>query len=155
MFDLEKMGGSFKGTIAECMFKMTNSRVVITKFFNKEKYFAVFGKYFTFEQKEFLRNNWYSIDGIEIKFLEGKRRIILYEVKTKNAYYAGKEKWEPIKITTNTYYMYLKSRDLGFEPKLALVWILKDWKFDVKIKEFESVNWYIDKPKMYDKTNIF
>ena len=138
MFDLEKLGGSFKGIITECMFKLANKKVVITKFFNKEKYFNIFGRCFNKEQEEFLRDNWYSIDGIEIQVSNGRRKLILYEVKTKNAYYADKEEWNSLKITANTHNMYLESKALGFEPYLALIWILKDWKFDVEIKEFES-----------------
>jgi len=37
MFDLKRGGGSFKGIIGECMFKLTNRTVVITRFFNKNK----------------------------------------------------------------------------------------------------------------------
>lgn len=154
MFDLEKFGGNFKGTIAECMFKLTNKRVVVTKFFNKGKYFNIFGGYFNNEQKKFFEENWYSIDAIEIKFENGKKKIILYEIKSKSAYYAKKIKKWPLKITANTYEIYKYSQGIGFEPKLALVWFLKDWKFDIQIQEFESVRWSIDKPKKYDKKTV-
>lgn len=88
MFDLENLGGTFKGIqiIAECMFKLMNNKVIITKFFNKKKYLNVFSKYLNDEQKKFLEDNWYSIDGIEIKFEDQKKKIIFYEVKMKKAF---------------------------------------------------------------------
>ena len=149
MFDLEKMHGTFKGTIAECMFKLTNKRVVVTKFFNKKKYFEIFGKYFNGEQISFLEGNWYSIDAIEINFDYGVKHLILYEIKSKNAYFA--KGGFPFKITQNTYNIYTKSKDMGFEPKFAVVWFFKDWKFDISIRDFDQSNWVIDKSKSYDK----
>jgi len=147
---LRRFNGSFKGTIAECMFKLTNDRVVITKFFNKVKYFTVFGKHFTDEQKAFLETNWYSIDAIEVFFSDGQRNIILYEIKTKNKAYEKKIKW-PHKITQNTVNMYRKSAEIGFKPIIVIVWFLENWNFEIEVREFESGWWTIDRPKLYDK----
>jgi hypothetical protein len=151
MYDLQRLNGSFKGTIAECAFKLTNEKVVITKFFNKRKYMDIFGKYFTEEQRVFLEENWFSIDAIEIKFEDRKKHLILYEIKSKNAFYANRKDW-PFQITANSYKIYKNSMALGFEPKFAAIWYFKDWKFDVDIRDFESAHLAIDKPdKVYDK----
>ena len=150
MYDLQSFNGCYKGNIAECMFKLVNANLVITKFFNKAKYMQIFGKYYNQDQIKFLNDNWYSIDGIEIKFVNGVKNIILYEIKSKNAVYSKFKKW-PLKITRNTFEIYSKSKSLGFQPKLATVWFLENWHFDVKIKDFDSARWTIDKPKKYDK----
>ena len=80
MFNLKKGGGSFKGIIGECMFKLTNKNVVITTFFNKNKFIPIFGKYLTLEQQDFLRDNWHSVDAFELLFANGRKELVLYEI---------------------------------------------------------------------------
>src|SRR3989344_4219607 len=127
IYDLRRFNGSFKGTIGECMFKITNDKVVITKIFNKWKYFTIFRKYFTTDQEKFLKENWYSIDAIEIDYTRENKRIILYEVKTKNTY-ANLRKW-PHKVTQSTVDIYRKSTEIGFIAKMVTVWFHPDWNY--------------------------
>ena len=149
MFDLKRGGGSFKGIIGECMFKLTNKNVVITKFFNKNKYMAVFRRHFTPIQQEFLFENWHSLDAIDIIFETGIKRIILYEIKTRNKY--EQELHHKPKMTLETHHLYNQAKELGFITKIATVWLLNDWKYDLEIKDFDEKDYYIDSPKLYDK----
>jgi len=146
-YDVRRFNGTFKGLIAECMFKLTNERCVLTRFFNRNKYAKIFEKYYSQDQINFLMNNWYSIDALEIKFVEKKTQFLLYEIKAKNAY-AGK--W-PHKMTSSTVEMYKNAIALGFESKLVTVWFHDNWKFDVQIEDIEKANWTIDRPKLYDQ----
>lgn len=148
MFNLKEGGGSFKGLIGECMFKLTNKEVVITKFFNKSKYFNTFGKYFTPEQHSFLENNWYSIDAIEVKFSNNVKNIILYEIKTRNKY--NYELPFLPKMTLETHRIYHSAKSLGFVPKIAIVWLYDSWNYDIELKEFDEKEYSIDRPKQYD-----
>lgn len=152
MYNLQKMNGSFKGLIAECMFKLTNKRVVITKFFNKSKYFIIFGKYLSPDQRKFLESNWHSIDALEVIFYNGGYRVILYEIKTQNAKYENIRKW-PLKLTLNTYNIYSHAYNFGFEVKLVKVLIFPDWDFDIKIEDFKSGRFTIDGARKYDFGN--
>ena len=149
MFNLKRGGGSFKRIIGECMFKLTNERVVITKFFRKDKYFPIFGKHFTPEQKEFLQNNWYSIDAIDILFSNGQKEVILYEVKTRNKY--NKELYFKPKMTLETHNLYNSAKSLNFSVKIVTVWLYDNWEYDLEIKDFDEKDYYIDTPKLYDK----
>jgi len=149
MYNLKEGKGTFKGTIGECMFKLTNDKVVITKFFNKSKYFFIFGKYFDEKQLLFLQENWYSIDAIEIIFVEGKKQILLYEIKTRNRY--RKELSYKPKMTEASHILYNSSKDYGFIPKLVTVWLHDSWEYDINIEDFHEELYCIDKPKKYDR----
>ncbi len=144
MYNLKEFYGSFKGIIGEYMFKLTNKRVVLTRFFNKPKYFLIFGKYLTREQNDFLRKNWYSIDAIELF----GRNPILYEVKTKNKYSTFLP-FKP-KMTQAAHEIYNHAKELGFIVKIALVELKDNWEYDVSILEFDKKYYCIDKPKTYD-----
>ena len=63
-FNLKDCGGTFKGLIGECMFKSYSKSLVLTRFFNKNKYLQIFGQYLTESQANFLSKNWYSLDAI-------------------------------------------------------------------------------------------
>ncbi|MEK6900400.1 MAG: hypothetical protein AABX05_04725 [Nanoarchaeota archaeon] len=153
MYDLKEAKGTFKGTIGECMFKLTNERVVITKFFNQNKYFFVFGKYFNEKQLKFLQENWYSLDAIEINFAQGKQQIFLYEIKTRNKY--RRELGYKPKMTEASHILYNQSRDYGFIPKLVTVWLYDNWNYDLNIEDFHEELYCIDKPKKYDRVANF
>jgi len=148
MHNLKEGKGTFKGTIGECMFKLTNDKVVITKFFNKNKYFSIFGKYFEEKQLRFLQENWYSIDAIEIIFVEGKKHIFLYEIKTRNKY--KKELSYKPKMTEASHILYNRSRDYGLIPKLVTVWLHENGEYSIDIEDFHKSLYCIDKPKKYD-----
>jgi len=154
---MKRCGGSFKGLIGECMLKLTRNDLVITKFFNKQKYLSVFDNYLSDKQKQFLLENWYSVDGIELQFDSGYKQIILFEIKTRNRYYPDK-KFKP-KMTLRTHEIYNKSREFGFMPVIATVWLEENWNFDIELTEFDEKYYCIDKPKPYDsargQTSLF
>jgi len=150
MFNLKRCGGSFKGTIGECMFKLTNDKVIVTKFFNKNKFFSIFGNRISKDKHEFLVLNWYSIDGIEFDNLN--RNIILYEIKTKNEY-KKKLHFKP-KMTLSTHLLYNQAKNLGFVVKLVIVLLYENWDFGIRIEDFDESKYCIDKPKRWDKAGL-
>lgn len=148
MYNLRNGKGSFKGIIGECMLKLTDKDMVVTKFFNKNKYILIFGKYFSKEQLDFIKLNWFSIDAIKIHF-EGGKKLCLYEIKTKNRYDNPKPFWLT-KFTQETNEMYRKALSFGFEVKVATVWLLDNWDYEIELEDFQSAKYCIDKPKPYD-----
>lgn len=149
MYNLKTCNGTFKGMIGECLFKLTRRYLVITKFFNKSKYTLIFGHNFTTKQKEFLEKYWFSIDGIEICWIDGNKKAFLYEIKTRNKY--PKDLHFKPKMTYQTHKMYQEARLHGFFPKIATVWLHDKWEYNVEITEFDEKYYCIDKPKMYDR----
>lgn len=153
MFNLKKANGTYKGLVGECMFKMSRKYAVINKYWNREKYFLKFAKYLIEKQIEFLIKNWYSLDAIEIMFSEDQKLVVLYEIKTKNAY--SKELGFKPKITMSTVNLYKKAESLGFCVKIANVIFLDDWNYEIKMVDFLPGNYCIDKPKRYDKKSSY
>ena len=149
MYNLKNGKGSFKGLIGECMFKLTDRYLVITRFFNRNKYFTVFGKYLTKEQAEFIDKNWFSIDAIKISFDGGFKKVCLYEIKTKNKYADPKVFWRT-KFTQSTIDVYNKAIELGFGVKVATVRLYDNWNYELEFEDFKNANYCIDKPKQYD-----
>jgi len=149
MFNVKQDGGTFKGIIGECMFKLTDKNVVITKFFNKKKYFSIFERHLTNEQYDFLDEYWYSIDAIDIVYNGNNKRIFLYEIKTRNKYHKDLH-FKP-KMTYETHIIYNNSKSVGFIPKLVTVWMLDNWEYTVEIVDFDEKEYSIDKPKNYDR----
>lgn len=153
MYNLRKVGGSFKGIIGECMFKATRKYAIVTRFFGKTKFMTVFGKYFDSLQKEFLLKNWYSLDVVEIDYNSSSKRLIVYEVKTMNKYESGFN-FKP-KMTLETSKMYNSAKEMGFIVKLVIVHLYDNWDYDIEIKEFDENNYCIDQPKLYDQKANF
>lgn len=153
MYNLKRSGGTFKGLIGEAMFKITRENLILTRFFNKNKYLRIFGKYLSPIQKDFLFNNWYSIDALEIDYSSYPRGIILYEIKTLNNNFIpslnGLNKIP--KITLNSYNLYNYAVSLGFNVFVAYVLLNSNWDYDIKIEDFTKCKFSIDKPKNYDK----
>jgi hypothetical protein len=124
-------------------------KAVLPKFFNKTKYFIIFGKYFSPHQIDFMRRNWYSIDAIEISFVNGSKEIILYEIKTKNEY--NQKLFFKPKMTLATHHLYNEAKKIGLQVKLATVHFYTNWDYEVTLSEFTESNYCVDKPKLYDK----
>ncbi|RMF56075.1 hypothetical protein D6745_00350 [Candidatus Woesearchaeota archaeon] len=143
MFNLKKYKGTFKGLIGEYMFKLTDDKLIITKSYNRSKFFRTFSR-LNSKQRNFLYENWFSIDGI--KFENGK--IVLYEIKTRNKY-NNKLHFKP-KTTRRTHEMYQEAKQLGFVVKLVTVWLCKNWDFEVEMQDFSEKYYYVDKEKKYD-----
>lgn len=150
MYNLKRGGGTYKGLIGECMFKLTRRCLIVTKFFNKKKYFEIFGDRFSKKEYNFLDKNWFSIDAIEIDYTKTPRKIVLFEIKTLNEYYARKSNWIP-SLTFSTYKIYNEALRSGFDVKFAIVWLKDNWEYDVEIVDFKNLDYYVDKPKKYDK----
>ena len=138
-----------KGIVGECMFKLTRKWLILTQYMGANNYLFRFERYYTDEQKEFLKLNWYSLDGVEIEYEKGGEKRVLYEIKTKNQY-ARDLGYKP-KTTASTYKLYMQAQKLGFEVRLAIIFLKNDWEYDILIEDFNSQNIYIDKPKKCDK----
>lgn len=150
MYNLKEGKGTYKGLIGECLFKLTRKYLVVTKFFNKNKYFEIFGEKLSIEERNFISQNWFSIDAIEFDYTQNPRKIILFEIKTKNKYSNPKSNWE-IKMTLATHNMYNQALKIGFDVKVVIVWLLDNWEYDIEIQNFKDNHYYIDKPKKYDR----
>ena len=147
MFNLKRYNGTFKGVIGECLFKNTNDNVIITKFFNKNKFFSKFDNIIGKEKRDFLFNNWFSIDAVE--FDKSSMKIVLYEIKTRNKY--NKELHFKPKMTLATHKIYTEALRIGFIVKIATVWLCDNWDYNVVLSDFDDSQYCIDKPKKWDK----
>ena len=153
MYNLKRGGGTYKGIIGECLFKLTRKYLILPKFFNKKKYFGIFGDRFSDRQLEFLDLNWHSIDALEFIYEQGIRKITLFEIKTLNDFYFEKLKGinRIPKFTKNTIDMYSSALNNGFDVKVAIVWLKENWDYDVEILDFEECRYFTNDPKKYDK----
>jgi len=157
MYNLKKCRGTYKGLIGECLFKLTRKYLIITRFFNKSKYFNLFGKKFSKVELDFLDRNWFSIDAIEFDYTKTPRRVVLFEIKTLNNYsdYTFRKSYWLPKMTLSTSGIYKEALKKGFEVKVATVWLKDNWDYDVEITDFEKFKYVIDKPKKYDSGATF
>jgi|TARA_B100001971_G_C17941715_1_gene407991 hypothetical protein len=150
MYNFKQGKGTYKGLIGECLFKLTRRYLILTTFFNKNKYLKIFGNKFSEQEKCFINQNWFSIDGIEFDYSKTPRKVILFEIKTKNYYLNPKPNWIP-KMTLATHNMYNETLKVGLDVKIAIVWLYNNWDYDIEIKDFNQANYCIDKPKRYDR----
>ncbi len=154
MYNLKSRNGTFKGMIGECMFKLTRRYFILCKFFNLKKYLSLFENRFSTEQINFLKENWFSLDGIEFDYSLGKPQAVLTEIKTMNEQINPKANWMP-SMSYSSYTIYKKALELGFSVKMAIVWLYDNWDYDIEIKDFKSLipyeDYYIDKNAKYDK----
>ncbi|MFP4403216.1 MAG: hypothetical protein ACLFPJ_02610 [Candidatus Woesearchaeota archaeon] len=153
MFKLKEAKGTYKGLIGECMFKLTRKYAILNKYWNKRKYFEIFGKYLNDKQINFLNKYWHSLDAIEIVFINKTKNVFLYEIKTKNIY--NKSLGFKPKITKSSVLLYKKAIELDFKVNLAFVCFYNDWNYSVKIVDFSENNYYIDSKKLYDKKELY
>jgi len=149
MYNLKRGGGTFKGLIGECMFKLTRKNLILTRFFNKNKYLNIFGDRLTEEQYTFLDNNWYSLDAIEVDYSIKPYKFVIFEVKTINYLYNPKSYWKLL-MTENTYELYRKALKLNFDVKVATIILFDNWNYEVDIIDFDQADFSISKPKKYD-----
>lgn len=149
MKNLKECNGTYKGLIGECMFKLKQKNAVINKYWNKRKYFEIFGQHLTNKQMEFLNDYWHSLDAVEINFKIGQKKKVIYEIKTINAY--KRRQYLKPKINHSSILLYQKALSLGFEVQLAYVCLHEDWKFSIEFVEFSKDNCYVNWTKTYDK----
>ena len=150
MYNLKNCTGTFKGLIGECLFKLTRKNVILPRFFNRNKFISIFDKYLNEEQRKFICDNWYSFDALEVDYSILPRKIIIYEVKTRNYLFAPKSEWK-YKMTYYSSQLYKQAQKLGFLVRVVSLWLFTNWNFDYKIYEFDPYFYCIDKPKKYDK----
>ncbi|MBD3309974.1 hypothetical protein GF351_02025 [Candidatus Woesearchaeota archaeon] len=150
MYNLQSMRGRAKGTIAECMFRLVNKNLVLTRLLDRKLFFRFYGSCLTHQQMMFLDKNWLSIDGIEIKRCRAQQEIILYEIKSKNRKYASNNRW-PTKVTVNSCRIYKVAKHIGFQTKLATVMFGEDWNYSINIENFDDAYWTIDKPGKFGR----
>lgn len=157
MYNLKRGIGTYKGTIGECLFKLTRRYLIVTKFFNKNKYFSIFGGRLLEKERNFLDENWFSIDALEFDYSTKPRKIVLFEIKTLNDFYYSKLNGlnRIPKLTLATVNMYKEALDIGFEVKIAIVWLKENWDYDIEIVDFSKCKYLVDKPKKYDKRATF
>lgn len=153
MHNLKEQKGTFKGLIGECMFQMTRQYAFLTRFHPKWKFFNAANKYLTHEQKQFIDKKWYSLDSIEIRFIDNNPEVFLYEVKTQNRLHNRPYWWKP-KITQTTAVIYEQAIKLGFCVKLAVVEFQENWNFAVKILDYTPDHYSVDKLKKYDRDDV-
>ncbi|MBU2590115.1 MAG: hypothetical protein KKF52_03475 [Nanoarchaeota archaeon] len=146
MENLKLFYGTYKGLIGEYMFRLTRKFIILTKLTDKDRIINYFNEKLKEEQKIFLETYWHSIDALEFK--RNEQEIILYEVKTKNAY---KNKIFKPKMTLHTHNIYNKAQELGFVVKLILIRLHNNWNFEVEELEFNKEHYQIDSPKRFDK----
>lgn len=127
------------------MFKLTRENLFLTRFHPRHKILNLLAQFLTQEQLEFLKDNWYSVDGLELI----KNKVILYEIKTRNRYKVPL--WYKPKTTSSTINIYSDAIKLGFTVKTVFVWLEEDWNYSLEIKEFDLNRLHEDKPKLYDK----
>lgn len=127
------------------MFKLTRKNLFLTRFHPKHKILNLMSKFLTHEQRTFLENDWYSIDGLEL--IDNK--IVLYEIKTRNRYKIP-IKHKP-KTTSYTIDLYSNAIKLGFIVKTVFVWLEDNWDYSLEIEDFNPKTLYKDKAKAYDK----
>ena len=108
-----------------------------------------FGKYLTAKQIMFIKENWSSLDSLEICFENGKKEVRLYEIKTKNEY--NKKLSFKQKISEYSLSLYEYAKTIGFSVYFAEVFFKNDWNYDIKIIPFDVNFFCIDQPKPYDK----
>ena len=152
MRNLKECNGAYKSLIGECMFKLAMNYAVINKYWNKTKYIGIFGQYLNREQMEFLNDYWHSIDAIEVNFRIGEKKIILYEIKTKNVY-KKKLNFKP-KIIHSKVLLYKKAIKLGFEVKLAYICLHNDWNFSIEFFNLSKTDYRIEIPEQYGRENL-
>ena len=151
MYNLRVPGGTYKGIIGECMFKLTRRYLILPKFFNKFKYFKIFSDRLSLEEKNFLNKYWFSIDALEFDYSKKPRKIVLFEIKTiSNPSFCDHKPEEMIKMTLATHNIYTEAKSLGFDVKIAIVELLDNWNYEVELVDFDKCNYYVDKPKKYD-----
>lgn len=151
MFNFRDSNGTFKGLAGECMFKITDKWVNLTRFYGKKRYFETFSKYLKKEQQEFLDKNWYSLDAIKLSFYP--KKFTLYEVKTRKKWINPKPYWQA-SFTQSTVNLYKEAIRLGFEVKIATVWLLENWNYEVELEDFLGAKYYVDNDGTYDRAGV-
>ncbi len=149
MYNFKKMGGTFKGLAGECMFRLVKTKSYLTRFFPIEFVLNRHQKMLTQKQKEFLINNWLSFDAIEFT----KSDIIIYEIKTRNKEYDIKR--YKTKFTQNSVDLLNEAKKIGFEVKLAKIFLNTNWEYDIKIFNFifSKDKMWINNNNKFDKSN--
>ncbi len=144
MENLKAFYGTYKGMIGECMFRLANEKIILTRFAHKKPIIKKYKKILKKQKARFLKRNWHSIDALEFQ----QDKIILYEIKTKNAF---KNRFSRPKMTLHSQKVYEQAKILGFEVRLVFVILHNNWQYEIRRLAFKKRYYRIDKPKRFDK----
>ena len=149
MQNVKSIGGTFKGLIGECLFKVTDDRLTLTRFFGRNKWLELFGERLSESQRNFIFKNWYSLDVVRIP--RPGDQACIYEVKTRNRYKRMEPHWIN-KFSARTTILYKEATSLGIQVFVTTVWMEDDWNYSIEIKPFSESEYVVDSPKRYDRT---
>lgn len=94
-------------------------------------------------KQEFLINNWFHFDVISLY-----PEISLFEVKTRKKFQNSLGSlYSREKITKESLDAYMEAKELGIDSKVVIVRLLNDWEYNISIKDFEELRWWVDKRK--------
>ena len=145
-FNLKDEGSNLKGEVAEVIAKNKIKNCFRTKEVSKE-IIDKLGFKIKPEIKEFLEKYWYSLD--LFRFVLNEKEIAvnleLFEVKSQN-FYSKKLKrvYYLLNLTKKTSEIYKEAKEKGFIVKLVKVIFFYNWKYCVRIKDFELEDFVIN-----------
>ncbi len=130
---------NLKGEVGEIIAKYHLKQSISTKQF----YFGIINKSnLKPEQTLFLKENWKSLDLIELSSLT------IYEVKTRKFF---NHKLDSIqnKIVITPHFLSLcdKARELGFLVKVVEITFFDDWKYGIEVNDFNKDKFWVHRPR--------
>ena len=147
---LNDIKGSTRGLIGEILFKYNNGNVFCTKLCRFEVIeklpFKIPDKI-----KEFLKNNWKSLDCFQFKTTRDEINhlkyinLILYEVKTKKYKTNQIKLYRKLSFTENEIKIYKQAQKLGSKVFIAKIFFFENWKYMIRLDDFipEQYNYII------------
>ncbi|MFH2028827.1 MAG: hypothetical protein ABIJ08_06825 [Nanoarchaeota archaeon] len=89
--------------------------------------------------KSFLEKNWFSIDAFRFKSRNFKfLNLQLFEIKLRSYYPNLRKEGYIIDMTKKELSIYKMARTLGFEVYVVTIWLYDDWKYDLKLNNFDN-----------------
>ena len=91
--------------------------------------------------KSFLKDNWFSIDAFRFRS-ENYRfsNLELFEIKLKSYYPNLRREAYMIDMTKKELGLYKGAIKEGFDVFVVVIWLYDDWRYDVSIKDLNSVD---------------
>lgn len=91
--------------------------------------------------REFLIKNWYSLDAFRFKSNNYQfTNLELFEVKVRSYYPNLRKEAYIIDMTSNELNLYKIARKKGFDVFVIEIWLYDDWRYDIKIKNFDKAD---------------
>lgn len=130
---------NLKGEIGEIIAKYQLKKAFSTKQF----YHSILNKFNLMEEHyQFLKDNWKSFDFVD------PSSLTIYEIKTRK-YFKGKLSGikNKIVITPNFNKLCEEAHSLGFLVKVVDITLFDDWKYGIKIKDFNKEDFWVHRPR--------